>query len=183
MKKADFWGLPSCIISPICRKEDFLDSLLENGEQKAKYFRIDSLKEEMIKAQRSKDPLKQSITVSKIFFSVFSFYYERFGNNSNWKFVKWEDVALNPLREFENLFGWLGIKFDESAKSLVLSTSQANSTQSAQRHSTKRNSMNELKDWKQVLSVEEAEFIFNETLSFVKPFYPSLSRWEDFPFF
>lgn len=77
-----------------------------------------------------------------------------------WIFLKHEDIAQNPILEFERLFMHLGLKMDDSIKSYILNyTSPKNPKESVSTNYMPRNSKSSLFTWKQRLNAIEIERI------------------------
>lgn len=95
--------------------------------------------------------------------------------------VRHEDLSLQPVDGFRELYQQLDLKFTEKARQTILATSSADNPKelsSAKRHSVRLDSRSNLANWRKRLSVDEVERIYQLTGDVVKIFYGEES-WEN----
>lgn len=68
------------------------------------------------------DPFDQAITLWRIKYSVVDQWRIRY---PNWQFVRYEDLASNPIEGFRNLFDGAGLRFDDNVRATIQSFTNA----------------------------------------------------------
>ena len=121
-------------------------------------------------ATNKPDIIRQGILVWNIIYSTVLSYQTKYRNA--WYFVKHEDLSINPMREFEQMFHHLDIEFSEQVKQEIDETTKAKDTSKI-----KRNSKDNVKTWQQRLSSEEVALIKKETEPVWTHFYQE-ADWE-----
>jgi hypothetical protein len=90
-----------------------------------------------------------------------------------WLFVRYEDIAMDPARVFEEIFRHLGLAMDQKIrKYIAMYTSGKNETETQVTTYGPRNSQESLKTWKTRLTPEECDRIENATINIAALFYP-----------
>lgn len=93
----------------------------------------------------------------------------------DWIYKKHEDLSINPLEEFEDIFQRTQLPFTDKVKDYItLTTSEANPaevTKSGKIHQLKRDSRKSIKNWKNRLTSNEIEKIYNITSPISQYFY------------
>jgi hypothetical protein len=130
-----------------------------------------------------KDIIDQGILLWKIFYSIIDDFKKKY---PNWIFIRHEDLAKNPLFEYQRLYERLGLKFSSKEKTFIETYTSASNPSNAPKQqfllkshvnlSVKRNSASSLKNWKTRLTDEEIDRIRNHTSPLSDKFY-SASDW------
>jgi len=81
--------------------------------------------------------------------------------NSEWLFVKYEDIALNPLKHFEMLYKNLNLDYNPSIEKKINSYCQNNRIGTTKLLDLKRNSIELIDNWKNYLSSDQIKIIKN----------------------
>jgi hypothetical protein len=90
----------------------------------------------------------------------------------SWKFLKYEDIAMNPLLEFEELFDLLGLQMDGKIKSYIGEyTSDRNPNDRYSTGYRPRNSKACLTNWKSRLTSKEISRVKSATHKISHKFY------------
>lgn len=110
------------------------------------------------------DIVKQGILLWNILYTMVLQYQDNY--SEKWYFVKHEDLSLQPLKEFENLYSFFNIEMEPVVKDYILET-----TSSKEQSLLKRDSKKNITSWKERLSLEEIEDIKKETHEVWKHFY------------
>lgn len=93
--------------------------------------------------------------------------------------VRHEDLSLDPLTGFQNLYQKLDLDFTEEVKAKILNSSSSenpNKLSKSKTHSVKLDSRANLDNWKKILSAEEINQIRNITED-VSPHFYSDDEW------
>ena len=94
------------------------------------------------------------------------------GKYPAWLFVKYEDIAMNPVQEFENIFQYLELEMNKDIrKYFAMYTSDKNLTESQDTSYNPRNSRDSLKTWMTRLTTEEQDRTENLTRDIASLFY------------
>ncbi len=118
----------------------------------------------------------QALLLWKCIYSTLKTYIER---NDNWVLVRYEDLALSPLEEFEELYGKLDLEFSQKAKEKIISsTSPLNPTEAKGKrtHLLTRNSASLANNWRSKFSEEEIRNAKSK-LGLVSEFYYTEEYW------
>ncbi len=110
------------------------------------------------------DIIKQGILLWNILYSLVFYYQEKY--KDQWYFVKHEELSAKPIKEFEKLYQFLEIDFDESVKKHI-----TQSTSSKEQTLLKRDSKKNILSWQSRLSSEEINEIKEGTKQVWKRFY------------
>lgn len=116
---------------------------------------LEGYREEMEEMVVGSDLLDQAALVWKLIHHVVDGYRAR---NGDWQFVKHEDLALDPVGGFRELYGALGLRFGPEAESAVVEHSRAgNRSQAPTGVATylKRDSAASLAGWRRSLTDEQ----------------------------
>jgi len=115
------------------------------------------------------DMIMQGILLWNTIYSTVLKYKE--AHDKDWCFVLHEDLSREPLREFQKIFNYLNLYFDDRVqKEIIASTASSESTK------LKRDSKANISSWKKRLSAQEISLIKKETQSIWSKFY-SDSDW------
>ena len=115
-------------------------------------------------ANAEKDIISQGILLWNIMHSVIYRYKEKY--NSNWYFAKHEDLSLNPIGEFKKMFSYLQLPFDDKVQQHII-----DSTKPKEESRLKRNAKENIKSWKNRLSLDEIDEIKKGTKDVWRHFY------------
>lgn len=122
------------------------DHLLKQKELMEKY--LSPYEEEINEFARDKqDAVTQAALLWKLIYHVVNEYQNKY---PNWIFLRNEDLALDPEGKFEELFDRLGIPMTTSIKKTIYDHSH-----SSKSTHTRRDSKQQVKSWKKVLTAEE----------------------------
>lgn len=108
--------------------------------------------------------IDQGILLWNCFYSVVKKYQEKYANT--WYFVTHEDLSLNPVEEFQKVFQFLEIDWNDKVALKIKKTTEAK-VFSAHFRDSKKN----IASWKNRLSQYEIEKIKTETAAVWKHFY------------
>lgn len=93
-----------------------------------------------------------------------------------WLMLNHENISIEPIRHFENIYKHFQLNFTDDIKTKIIDyTSQSNPSEAVKGkwNSLKRNSSQNVKNWKNRLSPEEIEKIYNGTNEIAMNFYKS----------
>ena len=126
---------------------------------------FDNYKSQIIEYSKDKkDIINQGILLWNTLYSTVFKYQEKYGDQ--WYFVRHEDISRDPVLEFEKIFSFLDLEFKSFIiKEIINSSSNKNETE------LKRDSIKNIKTWKERLSIEEIELIKEKTNTVWKEFY------------
>lgn len=117
------------------------------------------------------DLVGEGIVMWNAMYDVVRGYRER---HPEWHFVKYDDLAEDPLTGFEDLYGRLGLTWDERARAEVQrSTSEANvkDVPAWRRRAINRDSRAAKRTWTQRLTPEEVQRVRREVAGVAASFY------------
>ena len=86
--------------------------------------------------------------------------------HKNWYFVKHEDLSIHPIREFEKMYQFLDIPFNEKVISRIHEF-----TKSRRNTYYRRDSRKNIHSWKERLTMQEIEYVRNSTKDIWPEFY------------
>ncbi len=121
-------------------------------------------KEIIDQTHSKKNIIDQGILLWNILHTTILHYREKYSNK--WVFVRHEDLSLNPLDEFEEIFNFLQLEYSEEIKNKIKET-----TTSTIATTHKRDAKQNINTWKKRLSQEEIAKIKTETQLVWKHFY------------
>jgi hypothetical protein len=99
--------------------------------------------------------------------------------HKNFIFTRHEDLSLNPVEEYEKIFSRLNIDFTEKIKNFILNSTRSSNPAEAPagiEHHLKRNSKENIKNWKNRLSVSEINRV-KEAVADISKFFYSEKDW------
>ena len=138
---------------------------------------ISPLKEEIKILRDSKsDIIDQTALFWKVIYFVVLKYKEAY---QDWIFLRHEDISLDPLVEFKNLYGRLGLDFTDEVQEQIAEHSNASNPSHAKgaEKLLKLNSKKVISQWKNALSAQEVRRIKERVEEVSRQFY-SDSDWE-----
>ncbi len=129
--------------------------------------------------EKNKDIIDQGILLWNIIHNVIDHYKSKYGDE--WVFVRHEDLSLNPNDEFKKIFSKIDLSFNSDVEDYINKTTTGTVDKDIVKNSTpvsnvERNSKENIKVWKNRLSVEEIQRIKSGTEKVWKKFY-SESDW------
>jgi hypothetical protein len=120
-------------------------------------------------AAHKKPLIEQAILLWNIIYSMVLKYEHQYANE--WYFVKHEDLSVNPVPEFQQLFSFLNLEFAEAVKDAIVASTTAKHESDLSRDSKKN-----ISKWKRKLSENEVLLIKEGTRSVWEHFYDE-SDW------
>jgi len=96
------------------------------------------------------------------------------------KIVRHEDLSLNPIEGYADLYASLGLSFTPRAQKIIIKSSSAENPKEVSKtriYSTRLDSQANLNNWKKRLSAEEIARVRSLTEDIVALYYPDLD-WE-----
>lgn len=118
--------------------------------------------------------INQAILLWRIIYSVVNIYRERY---PEWNYYRYEDIALNPIPRFQQLFSNLNLEWSSEIEMKLRSYSNTeNPTETINPMNIYRNSQAMVSQWKQRLSDQEIKLIKDST-SDVWPLFYKDSDW------
>jgi len=115
-------------------------------------------------SNNEKDIIDQGILLWNTIHDVIDTYKQKY--NNEWYFVKHEDLSKNALPEYKKMFSYLNLEMDENVIAYI-----ENSTNSKENSKLKRNSVENIKTWKERLDTEEIHRIKEGTKNVWPKFY------------
>lgn len=120
-------------------------------------------------SKKDHDIVMQGILLWKIFYSTVIDFKKKY---PSWYYIKHEDLSSDPVLEFQKLYEYLDLQFDDKVRMKIFE-----STTSSKKTKLKRNSKQNIKSWKDRLTIEEIELIKQNTYPIWKEFYTE-KDWE-----
>ncbi len=120
--------------------------------------------------------VEQGILLWNMFYHVTHLYQQ---NHPEWHFIRHEDLSATPESRFEEIFKFLNIPFHAEVKKIIEKTTgnyNTNTEYESKTDSIKRNSIQNIKIWKERLTENEINRIKSQTEAVWKSFYTE-SDW------
>jgi len=138
---------------------------------------LPAYRDEIVKCiEEDYDVIDQGI----LFWNLFhSYILEMKKKHPDWYFVRHEDLSINPTDEFKRIFQYLGLTFSAQVKEyLQMTTAEENISERPDHisHVLKRNSRENIKNWKKRLTKSEIKKIHDQTKPISSVFY-SQEEW------
>ncbi|WP_296623718.1 sulfotransferase domain-containing protein [Marivirga sp.] len=115
-------------------------------------------------SKNKRDIIDQGILLWNTIHDTIAYYQERYKND--WYFVKHENLSINPLAEFSEMFSKLNLTLDSNVANYI-----KESTSGSEQSAFKRNSVDNIKNWKNRLTDDEIKRIKIGTGDVWKKFY------------
>jgi hypothetical protein len=126
-------------------------------------------KEEILKFTRKEyDIIDQAILLWKLIYYMVSKYREK---HPEWFYIKHEDLSLDPLKGFKEIFGYLKIGLSKEIKKIIREHSNYTNLIDGDIHSIKRNSKVIIKKWKNKFTGKEIKKIRDSVEHISRKFY------------
>ncbi|AFY39581.1 hypothetical protein Lepto7376_3369 [[Leptolyngbya] sp. PCC 7376] len=118
--------------------------------------------------------VQQAAFLWVLFHKVIKSYQKK---HPHWLFIRHEDLVLNPVLEFEKIYGSLDLNYDQSVikridKFTNVSTAKTESLDADSPALKKRDPRQIITSWKARLKVNEYKFILEQTQGLKEHFYP-----------
>ena len=114
--------------------------------------------------------IEQGILLWNIFNHVLLQYKEKY---PEWIYIRHEDVSRDPIKEFQILFEKLGLKYTTRVKKHILHISGTRNPSEQSKNEFRRNSIENISNWKHRLSDTEISRIREGTEAIASHFYSS----------
>lgn len=129
-------------------------------------------------AREEREILDQAVLLWRIVYGTVLEYQRR---HPEWIFVRHEDLSLDPVASFRDLFGRLGLEFTDDAKRTIVASSDARNPREAgtapgDDYSVMRDSRASISNWKRRLTSEQIDRI-RRGVADVSPAFYSESEW------
>jgi hypothetical protein len=127
-------------------------------------------------AERPGTPFEQAVVLWRLKYAVVDRWRDE---HPDWAFVRYEDLAADPLVGFEELYGRLGLRFDAHAAAQIDAfTGEGNVAErpTSERHDVRRDSRAARWTWLKRLSPEEIERI-RESIGPVADRFYAAEEW------
>ena len=138
----------------LLKQSDFFSGELEHLKREVVNFKEN---------EKERTIIENAALFWKIFYTQVKEYKM---NYPNWYFITHEDLSVDPLNEFQNMFSYLGLEFNNDVRNYIKSSTH---TLEAGKHI--RNSKENAIKWVHKLSDEEKELIFKITSPVAEVFY------------
>ena len=133
---------------------------------------LDHFKREIIEySESSHSIIDQGILLWRIINSVTLHYKEK---HNDWRFIRHEDISLDPIKEYMDIFDFLEIDFTEKIKQTILN--HTNLDDNNKESLIMRNSKENILTWKERLTTKEIEHI-KKNVNDIAQFFYSESDW------
>lgn len=115
-------------------------------------------------SKNKKDIIDQGILLWNTIHDTIAYYQNKYKNE--WYFVKHEDLSIDPISEFNKMFSKINLTLNSGVENYINET-----TNGSEQSNLKRNSVRNIKTWKNRLSNDEIERIKIGTENVWKKFY------------
>ena len=120
--------------------------------------------------------IEQAAMIWKVIYGLAEEYQE---NHPDWIFIKHEDLSLDPLTRFPDLFERLGLEYTEAAREFISKTTSPDNPREAPQgraHALARDSKAKVESWRSRLTTEEVERLRASLDGAADYWYPDL-QW------
>lgn len=125
-------------------------------------------------AERPGDTVDELILLWRLVYHTVDRYR---AEHPDWTFVRHEDLSIDPVERFRELYRTLGLEFTADARSTIAEHSSArNPGQLEKTHAVRLDSRGSLGGWRRVLTEEETERV-REGVSDVSPAFYGADEW------
>ena len=120
-------------------------------------------------AENPRDSFEQSILLWRLIYSTVATFRTR---NPDWRYVRHEDLALDPAAGFESLYATLGLELDDGIRRQIAEHSnEENPDEIAGWHGVRVNSRASVGSWRRRLTPEQIERVREGTRDVWPAFY------------
>ncbi|WP_191859188.1 sulfotransferase [Hanstruepera ponticola] len=127
---------------------------------------LDEFKIEIEKELSKKDLITTGILLWNCIYSYVNKLQKTYYNNSDWIFIKHEDLSKDPIAKYQEIFTQFGLKFNQEVKDEILKT-----TTSKNKGDFSRDAKKNIYTWKERLTDSEIALIKKETKKIWLNFY------------
>ncbi len=120
---------------------------------------------EFKKNESEKSIVENAALLWKVFYAQVEIYRKTF---PDWFYITHEELSTDPMTNFERMFNYLGIEFNDRVRTYIKESTQAEDQAEFKRDSAKNTSK-----WKERLSSAEKQTIFRLTKEVSEKFYDS----------
>lgn len=165
---------PAAFVNSIMRLKwrfDFNHMLSQRELMRDLLAPLESEIREYARAPLTQHALDEAAFLWKVIHHVIGIYQER---HPDWIFLRYEDLAADPLPQFEQLFARLGLRFSERARRTIAeSTSESNPPlrDDSTPHVTRLDSRQVSRSWTRKLSAEEIARVRAITAPYAERYY------------
>jgi hypothetical protein len=139
------------------------DHLLKQPKLMERY--LSKYKEQIVLFSEKEFPIiKQGTLLWNILYSIVFQHQKHY--KSQWYFVRHEDLSINPLAEFKEIFQFLNIDFSESVKNKIIAT-----TTTTEATKLERDSKANISTWTKRLDTSEIKYVKEHTQEVWEHFY------------
>ena len=153
------------ICNSLVEQYDLLErwNLLEFYEELKEYsqYEIEVKEKLLIKIENEDIRLRRASLIWKIFANVYLKMQKEYGDQ--WIFIKYEDFALNPIKEFKKLYAILGLNFTSAIENEIYKHSYGEKVSTEKFVDLTRNSKELVESWKKKLTLDQINIIKNIT--------------------
>lgn len=116
-----------------------------------------------------KNIVEQGILLWNCVHHTISIYQE---NHPDWLYMRHEDLSADPVKEFRAVYEYLDLPYTKRAIRIIQDSSGAhNPAEAAKGHEHKRNSLKNIRNWKQRLTEDEVRLIRDGTGDVANSYY------------
>jgi hypothetical protein len=121
-------------------------------------------------AENPPNIIYQAILLWNLIYSTILEYKEK---HKEWLFLRHEDISREPIKYYTEIFEYLNLKFTDEIEKNILEYSNENNSKETPNGKTilKRNSKANIKNWKNRLTTEEIDKVFENTKKIAQKFY------------
>jgi len=120
-------------------------------------------------AENNRTIIEQATLLWNCIHHVISIYKEKY---PGWLFIRHEDLSIDPVNQFHLIFKTFDLEFTAKVKNKIHESSGAhNPVEQLQKSPFKRNSKENIRNWKRRLTKEEIYLIRNKTARIAGLFY------------
>ena len=120
-------------------------------------------------AENGSSVIEQAILLWNCIHHVITIYQQK---HPEWLFIKHEDLSTDPLNQFHLIFKTFDLEFTEQVKNIIHQTSGShNPVEQQQKNPFKRDSKENINNWKKRLTTEEISLIKKKTSGIADLFY------------
>lgn len=120
-------------------------------------------------AQQPGDLVTEAVLLWRVIYGTVAQYRTE---HPEWQYVRQEDLARDPVTQFEKLYAALGLDFDDRIRAAVEAHSSAlNPDRLAKAHGTRLDSRASLEGWRKVLTDDEVEQVREGARDVASSFY------------
>jgi len=142
--------------------------LLDDGQLKDRRLKFFEDKIQHF-ANNKHDILSQACLLWNVLNHLIKHYKE---TRPEWYFVRFEDISKEPVKNFEKLFQYCGIRLNRNIEKQIRSYTKTNKKKASNQTFSPRNSKKNLNTWKDRLTQQEIDQIRLECRDLLNYFYP-----------